>query len=77
MKATIELELQPFSIPNFVRAAENPDVSRDELAIPLKALDSLTLHRMCEDFRRAVFEKAGKDQPPTETPRCSKCKSYV
>jgi len=65
MKAKIELELQPFSVPNFVRPVENPDMSRDQLAIPLSALDPITLDRLCDDFRTAVFQKAGKLMPPT------------
>ncbi len=69
MKAKIELELQPFSIPNFVRPVENPDTTRDALAIPLSALDSNTLDRLCDEFRTAVFQKAGKPMPPSAPPR--------
>lgn len=77
MKATIEIDLQPFSIPNFVRPAENPDVTRDQLAIPLSSLDSLTLSRLCDEFRRAVFEKAGKQQPPAQARYCRKCEGQI
>jgi len=77
MKATIEIDLQPFSIPNFVRPSENPDVTRDQLAIPLSSLDSLTLSRMCDEFRRAVFNKAGKEELPIESPRCGKCRQHL
>lgn len=77
MKATIELELEPFTIPNFVRPTENPDVNRDSLAIPLSALDSETLDRLCRDFRNAVFMKAGKEQPPQAAPRCVDCEKRL
>ncbi len=77
MKASIEIDLQPFSIPNFVRPTENPDVTRDQLAIPLSSLDSMTLSRLCDEFRNAVFEKAGKQQPPTQARYCHKCRDLV
>ncbi len=32
---------------------------------PLSDLDSLTLDKLCNDFRDEVFRKAGKEQPPT------------
>lgn len=77
MKANVEIELQAFSTPNFVRQAHNPDESRDSAAIPLASLDPLTLDRLCREFRREVFSKAGKEEPPTEAPRCAKCRDYL
>ena len=77
MKAMIELELQPFTVPNFVRPVENPDVSRDGQAIPLGALDSNTLDQMCREFRVAVFKKAEKEFPPQDARYCSKCRAIV
>lgn len=65
MKATIELTLKPFTVPNYVIAeppkapGEQPDGS-----FPLSMIDAATLERMCDDFRSAVFEKAGKSPPP-------------
>lgn len=69
MKATLEVTLKPFTVPNFVLVEEAP-VSRGEgfspsEGIPLSALDSLTLDRLCNQFRAEVFKKAGKEQPPT------------
>lgn len=61
MKTTIEVTLKPFTVPNFVVVESMP--GKDGL--PLSALDSLTLDRMCSEFRIAVFKKAGKEQPPT------------
>lgn len=62
MKHTIEL--QPFSVPNFVRQAVKPGRRQDGFvvtpAIPLCDLDADTLDAMCRDFREAVFIKAGK-----------------
>jgi len=73
MKATIEIELHPFTVPNFVirkprarRESEEKDSSSFSYA--LDELDANTLERMCDDFRDAVFKKAGKQRPPTCKP---------
>lgn len=70
MKVTLEIELQPFQTPNFVRAAVGkPGLKQDgwqELpCYPLSDLDSLTLDKLCREFRDEIFRKAGKEQPPT------------
>lgn len=69
MKATLEVALQPFQVPNFVRPVAKPGKKEDgfseTVAYPLSDLDSLTLDRLCEQFRNEVFRKAGKKQPPT------------
>ncbi len=67
MKVTIEVDLQPFLVPNFVRPVEKPG-KRDEgfaetVAYPLSDLDSNTLDRLCDQFRNEVFRRAGKEQP--------------
>jgi len=63
MKATIEIDLEAFSVPNFVRTKS---LSNDEegTAISIKDLDPLTLDRLCNEFRAQVFKKAGKQEPP-------------
>lgn len=68
MKAKIEIELKPFNIPNFA-IAERHEPGDDERSFPLALIDANTLDRMCEDFRNAVFKKAGKQQPPMEAQR--------
>lgn len=65
--ATITQTLRPFVTPNFV-TAEAPARPRQDgwtaaPAIPLSELDADTLAQMCDDFRRSVFEKAGKQDP--------------
>jgi hypothetical protein len=69
MKATLQVELQPFQTPNFVRAVMKPGKSEDGMqeapCYPLSDLDIATLDRLCSDFRAEVFIKAGKEQPPT------------
>lgn len=63
MKTTIEIELKPFSVPNFVIVASTGD--GETRSYPLSAIDAQTLDRMCSDFRHAVFKQAGKEMPPT------------
>jgi hypothetical protein len=69
MKATLQVELQPFKTPNFVLAVQKPGKREDGMqetpSYPLSDLDSLTLDKLCRDFRDEVFRKAGKEQPPT------------
>ena len=68
MKATLEVELQPFQVPSFVYLVAKPSKREDgfaeKAAYPLSDLDSLTLDKLCRQFRDEVFRKAGKSQPP-------------
>lgn len=68
MKTTLEVELQPFTTPNFVRLASKPGLKQDGMqelpSYPLSDLDSWTLDKLCREFRNEVFKKAGKEQPP-------------
>ncbi len=69
-KTTLSLVLKPFTVPNFV-IVEGPPGSRDEgfrrlPSYPLSAVDPLTLAQMCEEFRRAVFVKAGHPLPEAQ-----------
>jgi hypothetical protein len=69
MKATLQVELQPFQTPNFVRAVVKPSTRADGMletpCYPLSDIPAETLDRLCNDFRDEVFRKAGKEQPPT------------
>lgn len=62
MKHTIELE--PFSLPNFVRPTapigKRQDGWKETPAIPLSDLSVETLEELCAEFRIGVFKKAGK-----------------
>jgi hypothetical protein len=68
MKATIEVKLRPFTVPNFVlvesRAAPRQEGFTESPKYALSELDSDTLDFLCEQFACAVFEKAGKPRPP-------------
>ena len=70
MKATMEVELQPFQTPDFVLAVSKPALKQQGMQelprYPLSDLDPMTLGRLCDDFRAEVFRKAGKEQPPRE-----------
>lgn len=64
MKVSIEVELQPFQAPNFVRSVPKEGERGEGDCYPLSALDANTLDKLCDDFRREVFRKAGQQQPP-------------
>jgi len=74
MKVQLEIEIKPFTVPNFVVAVEEPKPRQEGFksseGIPLSALDSKTLDKLCEDFRDAVFQKAGKEQPDVAVCAC-------
>lgn len=62
MKLNVEVDLRPFKTPNFV----NEKTSRDDESgrqWALNELDAYTLERLCEEFTREVFKKAGKKRP--------------
>ena len=75
MKATLQVDLQPFQTPDFVRAVGKPELKQDGMqelpCYPLSDLDPLTLDQLCRQFRNEVFLKAGKVQPPEEGCRCT------
>ena len=68
MKAQIEIELQPFEVPNFVLTVQEPRPKQEGFQetpkYPLSHLSPETLERLCNEFRDAVFAKAGKQHPP-------------
>lgn len=68
MKTKIEVELKPFQVPNYVLTVSTADKWEDGFReMPkyhLSELSANTLERLCEDFTREVFKKAGKSRPP-------------
>ena len=67
MEATLKVALRPFTVPNFVLVETVPgkreDGVQDGPKCRLEDLDSLTLEALCDEFRDAVFVKAGKGRP--------------
>lgn len=66
------VNLRPFSVPSYV-IQEVPPRTRQEGIVEaptyrLDELDAETLAAMCDEFRRAVFHKAGKQDPAAATP---------
>lgn len=61
--STINIELKPFSTPNFVILKRQNDGDKENKSFPLKELDSRTLSDMCDEFRKEVFKKAEKEDP--------------
>ena len=68
MKVRIEIDLKPFTVPNFVVAVKTPGEKQDGFnegrSFALADLDSETLLELCNDFRDEVFKKAGRELPP-------------
>lgn len=71
MKVTIELEIADFEVPDFVQVVRPPGKREDGLRFAatsgpkLSDLSAYTLDALCDNFREAVFKKAGKEPPPT------------
>ena len=59
-----EIELQPFTVPNYVRQVQpvgkRQDGWTETRLIPLSELSAETLEIMCDEFRGSVFKGAGK-----------------
>lgn len=73
MTITAEVELRPFTTPNFVIQRMAP-VKREEgfKEAPKYALSELepsVLSELCDTFRREIFEKAGKADPKGTLPK--------
>ena len=72
MKVTIELQVQPFSVPNFILTEPVPGARQDGFkespSYPLSDFDAVTLQRMCDEFTAEIFRKAGKNPPPKDNP---------
>jgi hypothetical protein len=62
--ASKEFPITPFMVPNFVSIQMPPGLRQDGFkpnpSIPLSDLDMFTLGKLCDEFRAAVFAKAGK-----------------
>lgn len=67
MEVKMEVDLLPFKIPNYVLEKQKPgkreDGFKDGRKFHLSELDPLTLSKLCNEFRREIFKKAGKEQP--------------
>jgi len=59
MKMQIEVKILPFRIPDFVEVDDEENrFGVDQ--IRLSELSIENLHLLCDDFKRNVFQKAGK-----------------
>lgn len=69
MKVSIEQELIPFTVPDYVsgkrKVRPRQEGFGEGLTFHLSDLDSMTLDKLCEEFKREVFKKAGKEMLPT------------
>ena len=58
MKTSIEFELEPFPVPDYVNTKHSNNSKMDSVSLPIKSLDTATLEELCTQFREAVFRKA-------------------
>lgn len=77
MKTKIEINLLPFDVPDFVMEKREPAPAPAAPALPesaarpirhaitlhLKEMPAETLSKMCDEYRKEVFKKAGKTDP--------------
>jgi hypothetical protein len=69
MKATIDLEIQPFEVPFTVRIIPPEPCEGTTGTLKIEDMTVETLARLCDQFRDSVFEKAGKQDPAVPHPR--------
>jgi hypothetical protein len=63
VKITYEIEIKPFTVPNFVIPVQPEGKRQDGFkpveGIPLKHVPFVTLQSLCEEFVSSVMNKAG------------------
>lgn len=63
----IQIELQPWQVPNYVLEKMPPrprqEGLREPRSHPLSEVSPEILSAMCDEFRAEIFRKAGKDDP--------------
>lgn len=67
-KISVELEVHQFVVPNHAVIVRPPVTRQEGLSfhnntIELSALTPEVLSQMCDEFRAAIFKKAGKADP--------------
>lgn len=65
---TVETELLPFTVPNYVLVKRKPGRRQDGINFDgpkyhLSELPHETLEKLCAQFRGSIFEKAAKGKP--------------
>ena len=71
MSITVNVELLPFRVPNYVLTVSKPrpkkEGFRELTKYALAELDADTLAKLCDSFRADVFAKASKADPAIAT----------
>lgn len=60
----IEIEIEPFVVPNFVRAKSTAAFPERNPAYALGELDEKSLDELCNQFRADIFAKAKQQAAP-------------
>lgn len=63
---TATVPLKPFNPPNYVLAAKKEGFIEKDHSFPLSDVSAQALSALCDDWRAAVFKKAGKTDPRLE-----------
>jgi hypothetical protein len=64
VKASVTLNILPFAVPTTALFTHG-SIVQEATAIPLHTLDAETLEKLCAEFTKEVFKKAGKERLPT------------
>jgi hypothetical protein len=75
MKATIELNIRPFTVPGTVRIEPESESDTTTGVLQLADLAPSTLAGLCDAFREAVFKASGKHDPAVPLPRTGPLRS--
>jgi hypothetical protein len=61
----MKLKLKPFSTPNYVIAEKSERKGDYQTApvFPLREIEANELAEMCDEYRKSIFRKAGKNDP--------------
>lgn len=64
MKTKVELTIKPFKTPNYIFIDE--PVDDQSRSLHLSEVDATTLYKLCSQFTKEVFKKAGKNMPDSQ-----------
>ena len=61
MEVSVTIKVKPFRVPNYVLADKKTADPANDTKLKLEDLDTATLNKMCDEFKREVFNKAKKE----------------
>ena len=82
MNINLEITIAPFPIPEHV-FVDPANINLETTAwkasstIPLSSLDDFTLDKLCQEFRKGIFAKAGKSDTYPASGRTTYCNPLI